>query len=54
MDPEDETCPEREDGSHCEHWWDGKPCCDCGAPADSATCQECGAADCTGCAEGTP
>lgn len=26
-----EYCPKRDDGTHCEHWWDGdKPCCNCG------------------------
>jgi len=24
-------CPEREDGQHCHHWWDGGVCCGCGA-----------------------
>ena len=24
-DPEgSEVCPTREDGTHCEHWWDGE------------------------------
>lgn len=24
-------CPEREDETHCEHWWDGdSACCNCG------------------------
>ena len=32
-DGEDETpCPNRADGSHCEHWWDG--------PADEAEQEE--------------
>jgi 8-oxo-dGTP diphosphatase len=27
----DGTCPKREDGIHCVHWWDGDaPCCGCG------------------------
>lgn len=27
----DETpCPGREDGIHCEHWYDGDRCCGCG------------------------
>jgi hypothetical protein len=43
---DDEACPKREDGIHCEHWEDGAPCCDCGAPADPQTCTTCGAADC--------
>lgn len=24
-----EYCYEREDETHCEHWWDGEPCCSC-------------------------
>ncbi len=23
-------CDKREDETHCEHWWDGEPCCSCG------------------------
>jgi len=23
-------CRERQDESHCNHWWDGGVCCDCG------------------------
>lgn len=23
-------CPAREDGQHCNHWYDGEPCCACG------------------------
>jgi len=23
-------CPEREDGQHCECWYDGEICCACG------------------------
>ena len=23
-------CPEREDGIHCNCWYDGQPCCSCG------------------------
>lgn len=31
-----QTCPERSDGTHCEHWWDGNsPCCGCGDDTDS-------------------
>lgn len=26
----DGYCPKREDKTHCEHWWDGQPCCSCG------------------------
>lgn len=27
----DGSCPEREDGTHCVHWWDDEgPCCGCG------------------------
>lgn len=26
-------CSAREDGAHCEHWWDGEECHSCGAPA---------------------
>lgn len=26
----DGFCPKRADESHCEHWQDGLPCCDCG------------------------
>jgi hypothetical protein len=22
-------CPARSDRKHCEHWYDGEPCCDC-------------------------
>jgi hypothetical protein len=22
-------CIDRDDAQHCEHWWDGEPCCDC-------------------------
>lgn len=29
----EQTCPNREDDMHCIHWWDGEPCCACGAPA---------------------
>lgn len=29
-DPSEGFCRKREDGTHCEHWWDGdKPCCAC-------------------------
>jgi predicted HAD superfamily Cof-like phosphohydrolase len=44
-EPSAEMCPKRKDETHCEHWQDGKPCCDCGAPADPDVCQLCGAAD---------
>jgi hypothetical protein len=27
-------CPAREDGAHCDHWYDGEACCDCHDPAD--------------------
>ncbi len=32
---EQELCPEGTptDGFHCVHWYDGEPCCRCGAPA---------------------
>lgn len=36
MDPitsEHGACAEREDGTHCECWWDGGTCCSCGAVA---------------------
>lgn len=26
-----EYCPAREDGTHCNCWWDGEPCCACGS-----------------------
>lgn len=26
-------CSKRDDLRHCPHWWDGEPCCDCGARA---------------------
>lgn len=30
-DKSDGSCPEREDGTHCVHWWDDEgPCCGCG------------------------
>lgn len=33
-DPEEERCPASiEDETHCQHWWDGGPCCSCGAAA---------------------
>lgn len=39
VEPDDDDggeCPGREDGIHCEHWWDGDaPCCTCKAPAMS-------------------
>jgi hypothetical protein len=25
-------CPNADDGIHCEHWYDGEPCCRCSAP----------------------
>ena len=25
------ACPAREDATHCDCWWDGDPCCSCGA-----------------------
>jgi hypothetical protein len=29
-------CPSREDGKHCEHWYDDTgPCCGCGDPPTS-------------------
>lgn len=28
-----EACPQREDGQHCNCWFDGDACCNCGAPA---------------------
>jgi hypothetical protein len=28
---EDGACDAREDGIHCECWWDGGTCCSCGA-----------------------
>lgn len=27
------ACAVREDGQHCDHWYDGGACCACGAPA---------------------
>lgn len=32
---EETPCPAREDGAHCNCWYDGKACCACGDPADS-------------------
>jgi len=29
---DDGACAVREDGLHCDHWWDGEECCDCKAP----------------------
>ncbi len=29
-------CPEREDGQHCDCWYDGEACCACGAPEMTA------------------
>lgn len=26
-----EFCPKRDDQTHCNCWWDGKPCCACGS-----------------------
>lgn len=32
--PDDETpCPKREDGQHCNCWYDSESCCACGAPS---------------------
>lgn len=28
-------CPKREDGRHCDCWYDGQACCACGAAAES-------------------
>lgn len=28
-----ESCPTRDDGTHCVHWWDGEQCCSCKASA---------------------
>lgn len=33
-DATEEWCPRRSDGVHCDCWYDGEPCCSCGAPAD--------------------
>lgn len=31
-------CPARDDGQHCDCWYDGQACCGCHDPADpSAT-----------------
>ncbi len=30
-----EQCPNREDKTHCCHWWDGGKCCACDSPAMS-------------------
>lgn len=30
MHDEETACPARDDGIHCNHWYDGEPCCDCG------------------------
>lgn len=39
---DDEVCPNTKEavdveagevGTHCEHWWDGEPCCWCKSPA---------------------
>ena len=34
-------CPKQEDRTHCECWWDGKPCCSCGYDP-GVTCDETG------------
>lgn len=30
IDPEETPCPVREDGLHCDHWYDGEGCHACG------------------------
>jgi len=30
-DADEGACGAREDGIHCDCWWDGAACCDCGA-----------------------
>lgn len=29
-----------DDGLHCQHWYDGGPCCRCNNPADPSSCEE--------------
>lgn len=36
-----EYCPLMYDDTHCEHWWDGGPCCRCGAGADPHAFDDC-------------
>lgn len=33
--PEETPCPKRDDGQHCNCWYDGETCCACGDPAAS-------------------
>lgn len=33
-------CPAREDGQHCDCWYDGQACCGCHDPADSTVAPE--------------
>jgi hypothetical protein len=30
-DRETGYCSSREDETHCNHWWDGEACCNCGS-----------------------
>lgn len=30
LDGEETGCPDSSDGLHCNHWYDGGECCDCG------------------------
>ena len=41
------ACPVREDGQHCEHWYDCEPCCACGDETD-------GTCDCDCCEDDAP
>ncbi len=31
FEQEETPCPNRADKTHCVCWWEGKPCCSCGA-----------------------
>lgn len=33
MSKDETPCPVREDGQHCNCWYDGEACCACAAPA---------------------
>jgi hypothetical protein len=44
-EPHQGYCHKRQDETHCEHWWDGEPCHDCGAQA-SPDCEACGEKTC--------
>lgn len=32
QDGNSQHCPNSEDNTHCDHWWDGAECCRCAAP----------------------